>query len=321
MRDRNDSPRFLSRLGPLPKHPQRLAQSALVVAFCVSFLAGLSVFSPMVDAGANGPGQGYLIVGSDGGAFNYGQVGFYGSMAGQQLNLPVSGVAVTNDEKGYVEVGEDGGVFPFGDAPGLGSIYTYKQGSAQQWLKGNIVGIALTADQGGYWIASNNGGVCGFGDAQVYYDAGNTYGTGWCWQSVAGVSDIVGIAANRNGGYWLVGADGGIFAFGGAQFYNSLPNLGIHVSNIVGMAPTSDGNGYWLVGSDGGVFAGFGDSQFYGSYGATFSTGGVTGIAGTPDSGGYWLTRSTGGVLSFGDAAFLGSMEYQTLGGPIVGIS
>ena len=79
------------------------------------------------------------------------------------------------------------------------------------------------------------------------------------------VSDIVAIVATSDGaGYWLIGADGGVFAFGDAGFVGSLPALGVHVSDIVGAVPTADGKGYWLVGADGGVFA-FGDAGFVGS--------------------------------------------------------
>ncbi|MGC8463936.1 MAG: hypothetical protein ACP5P9_09760, partial [Acidimicrobiales bacterium] len=77
---------------------------------------------------------------------------------------------------------------------------------------------------------------------------------------------IVGMAATPDGGgYWEVAADGGIFAFGDAQFYGS---MGGHPLNqpIVGMAATPDGGGYWEVASDGGIFS-FGDALFYGSMG------------------------------------------------------
>jgi len=64
-------------------------------------------------------------------------------------------------------------------------------------------------------------------------------------------------------GYALVGADGGVFAFGDAGFYGSM--AGVHLAApVVGMASTPDGKGYWLLGADGGVFA-FGDAGFYGS--------------------------------------------------------
>jgi len=74
---------------------------------------------------------------------------------------------------------------------------------------------------------------------------------------------IVGMAATPTGkGYWLVAADGGIFAFGDAAFQGS---MGAHPLDrpIVGMAATPTGKGYWLVAADGGIFA-F-DAGFYGS--------------------------------------------------------
>src|SRR5580704_14692153 len=64
-------------------------------------------------------------------------------------------------------------------------------------------------------------------------------------------------------GYDLVGSDGGVFVFHGG-FYGSLPGLGIHVDNIVGIAPAANYGGYYLVGSDGGVFS-FGDTSYEGS--------------------------------------------------------
>lgn len=46
-----------------------------------------------------------------------------------------------------------------------------------------------------------------------------------------------------------------------------VPGAGVHVSNVVGMAATSDGKGYWVVGADGGIYA-VGDAVFAGSTGA-----------------------------------------------------
>ena len=67
-------------------------------------------------------------------------------------------------------------------------------------------------------------------------------------------------------GYWQVASDGGIFTFGGAQFYGSTGSMKLN-KPVVGMAATPDGKGYWLVASDGGIFA-YGDAQFYGSTGS-----------------------------------------------------
>lgn len=73
--------------------------------------------------------------------------------------------------------------------------------------------------------------------------------------------------ANRaQGGYALVGPDGGIFNYEGSPFFGSLPANGIKPNApIVSMAWTLSGNGYWLLGEDGGVFP-FGDAPFRGSY-------------------------------------------------------
>ncbi len=99
---------------------------------------------------------------------------------------------------------------------------------------------------------------------------------------------IVGIAATPDGnGYWLVGADGGVFSFGDANFYGSAANTHLKAP-IVGIAATPDGNGYWLVGADGGVFS-FGDANFYGSAANTHLKAPIVGIAATPDGNGYWL--------------------------------
>ena len=53
------------------------------------------------------------------------------------------------------------------------------------------------------------------------------------------VSNVVSIVPTVDGGgYWLIGSDGGVFAFGDAGFIGSLPGLGVKVSNVVGAVPT-----------------------------------------------------------------------------------
>ena len=86
-------------------------------------------------------------------------------------------------------------------------------------------------------------------------------------------------------GYWQVGSDGGIFSFGGAQFYGSTGSMQLN-KPVVGMAATPDGNGYWLVASDGGVFA-YGDAGFYGSTGSITLNKPIIGLIPTLD--GWWL--------------------------------
>jgi len=120
-------------------------------------------------------------------------------------------------------------------------------------------------------------------------------------------------------GYWLVGRDGGIFAFGDAPFEGSTGN--IHLNQpIVGMAANPAGDGYWFVASDGGVFA-FGNAGFYGSTGAMKLNKPIVGMAPTPTGLGYYLVASDGGIFSFGDAKFRGSTGAIKLNKPIVGMA
>jgi hypothetical protein len=120
------------------------------------------------------------------------------------------------------------------------------------------------------------------------------------------------------GGYQLVGADGGVFAFGHDSFLGSFGGQSIH-SPIVGMVRTSDDHGYWLVAADGGVFT-FGDAGFYGSLGGTHLHAFVIGMARTADNHGYWLVSTDGGVFAFGDANYYGSATSLRLTAPVVGI-
>ena len=52
----------------------------------------------------------------------------------------------------------------------------------------------------------------------------------------------------------LSARDGGVFAYGTAQFAGSMGGQRLNAP-VVGMAATPDGGGYWLVAADGGVFS------------------------------------------------------------------
>jgi len=122
-------------------------------------------------------------------------------------------------------------------------------------------------------------------------------------------------------GYFLAGADGGVFSYGQvpgqSNFFGSAGALKLN-KPVVGIAVTPDGGGYWLVASDGGVFA-YGDAGFFGSAGALKLNQPVVAMVATPDGLGYWLIAADGGIFSYGDAFFYGSMGGQKLNAPIVG--
>ena len=81
------------------------------------------------------------------------------------------------------------------------------------------------------------------------------------------------------GGYWEVGADGGVFSFN-APFYGSMGGKPVNAPMVsIDPLPIGSGNpggGYWEVGGDGGVFS-FGNVMFYGSAVSAGSTGGGNG--------------------------------------------
>jgi hypothetical protein len=120
-------------------------------------------------------------------------------------------------------------------------------------------------------------------------------------------------------GYWVVGSDGGVYAYGAAPFKGSTGAMTLN-KPVVGLAPTATGQGYWLVASDGGIFS-FGDAAFHGSTGAMQLNKPIVGLAATPTGAGYWLVASDGGIFAFGDAPFRGSTGAMQLNKPIVGMS
>ena len=140
--------------------------------------------------------------------------------------------------------------------------------------------------------------------------------------SLAGTSlnqPIVGMSTTSDGrGYWLVAADGGLFAFGDAKFHGSMGGKPLN-EPIVGMT-SSPGGGYRMVASDGGIFA-FGGAPFYGSMGGTALNQPIVGMTGTSDGKGYWMVATDGGIFAFGDAGYHGSTAAIPLNEPIVGMA
>ena len=203
----------------------------------------------------------YWLPAADGGVFNYGSAGFYGSAASSHPTHPVVGMAATPDGNGYWEVASDGGIFTFGDAGFHGSTGAIR-------LNRPIVGMAATPDGNGYWEVASDGGIFTFGDAGFHGSTG----------AVRLNRPIVGMAATADGGgYWLAASDGGVFTFGNAPFRGSAGSVTL-TRPVVGMAADTVTGGYWLAASDGGVFA-YG-APFGGSAGGTSLAAPVVGITG-----------------------------------------
>lgn len=280
------------------------------------------------------------MVGQDGGVYMFGNAAGQGcvSLPGCHVtpNLPVVGAELTSDDDGYYMVGADGGMYFFGDATpedagGLGCVS----------LPGchidvtNATSMTVTADNGGYAIATGTGAMYNFGNSAVYNEGGNEgtpcYTPGSCPNINLSGTTIVGIVySGDDPGYYFIASNGAIYNFGGAPQYEedgsaacyNLPQCGISVSNIIGMALTPDQRGYWIVGSDGSVYC-FGDAGYYGSLGGAAVPDGatITGFSPTPDGDGYWFVTSVGGLISYGDAAYLGSMEGDALNKPVAAVA
>ncbi|MEM9035476.1 MAG: S8 family serine peptidase [Actinomycetota bacterium] len=117
--------------------------------------------------------------------------------------------------------------------------------------------------------------------------------------------------------WWLVGADGGVFSFGGAPFHGSAAGVG----DVVDLAATADGDGHWLLRRDGRV-ATLGDARELGGIEDRLVDGDrAVAIASTPTSRGYWIATSGGRVHAVGDAPDLGTLDGIDLNGQIVGMS
>jgi len=104
--------------------------------------------------------------------------------------------------------------------------------------------VDITSAPGGGWLEVTDQGVVWAGGGANYF--------GDLQRRVDGppiaVSNIVQVRPTPDGfGYWLVGSDGSVYAFGDARFFGSLPALGLHASDVAGLIPFSSGDGYELV--------------------------------------------------------------------------
>ena len=114
-------------------------------------------------------------------------------------------------------------------------------------------------------------------------------------------------------GYWMLGRDGAVYAFGDADVYDA-PEL---PPDAVDIEPTVSGRGYWLVNEAGDVRF-HGDAFHRGEAGPLHPTESVTAISRSGNRAGYWMFTNLGRVLAFGDAAFLGDMSSMKLNGPVL---
>ncbi|HEV8623699.1 MAG TPA: glycosyl hydrolase [Acidimicrobiia bacterium] len=127
---------------------------------------------------------------------------------------------------------------------------------------------------------------------------------------------VVRPPSGRNG-YWMLGSDGKVYAFGEAKHLGA-PTLAPGIS-AADLETTPSGNGYWIVDSAGNVF-GYGDASFQGGIQSGQLAPGetVTSLSSTPSGKGYWIFTNKGRAVRFGDATFFGDMSRVALAGPVL---
>ncbi len=244
--------------------------------------SGVTPAASIVAMASTTDGRGYWLVGADGGVFAFGDAPFLGSLPGIGVDPidPIVAMAVTADGAGYWLLGADGGVFAFGGAAFCPADEVSATGPLPPGaLVGPVMATGITGYPDSVGYATVDSGASGALNPLPGYPcaerAAGLPGSGQFFVFASTTSPITGIAGvHGNGGVWLVGADGGVFAppvleedttVAQAPFYGSLPALGVSpAAPVVGIVSTPDGGGYWLLGADGGVFS-FGNASFYGS--------------------------------------------------------
>jgi N-acetylmuramoyl-L-alanine amidase len=168
------------------------------------------------------------------------------------------------------------------------------------------VAAAISRDGRGLWVADTSAVVTDEGRAAALRDPRGG--------PDVPVIDIVATPSGR--GYWLLGADGSVHAYGPAGYHGSLQGK-TTPQPIVSMATTPDGRGYWLVGRLGRVYA-FGDARYLGGAARDHLDEPIVAIVAAPKGQGYWLVGRTGRVIPYGDARYHGSANHTSIGSPIV---
>jgi type VII secretion-associated serine protease mycosin len=173
-------------------------------------LVGKRLTSPIVGMAATPQGMGYVLLGRDGGVFAFGNAGFYGSTGGWRLRAPVLDMTMTSDGRGYWFVAADGGIFSFGDARFHGS-------TGGMTLAKPVRSMTAAANGSGYWMVADDGGIFAF---NVPFEGSlprvrSLYGYPY-------VPSVRMRSLSSNDGYYLLGLNGSVWAFGAARYFGSI---------------------------------------------------------------------------------------------------
>jgi ribosomal protein L24E len=163
-------------------------------------------------------------------------------------------------------------------------------------------------------VSGTNATIAGLSAGTYTFRVRATNGVGvGPWSSASNAITIATVATSGgpSGGYWMLGADGTVYAFGNA------PRLGSAGGPAVAIAARADGRGYWTVDAAGDVSP-FGTAAGHGGNPAMHAGETVSTISATPSGNGYWLFTNRGQAFPYGDAHFYGDMSGTVLNGPVI---
>ncbi len=205
---------------------------------------------PIVGIASTADGNGLWVVAANGQVITFGDasIGQPAPLPSTQQGAPVVGLTPTPDRQGFWEVTSDGQVFASGDAQHASWL-------PDPGLKSPVVALVADSSSGGYWEMAADGEVVASGGAAhegsavgatspVVGAAVLTGGAGYQLVTADGTvytcnspssacrttgkvpgplsSPFVSAAGNGSGGYWFLQWDGGIVAYGGAQWYGNI---------------------------------------------------------------------------------------------------
>jgi hypothetical protein len=179
--------------------------------------------------------------------------------------------------------------------------------------------IDPTDANGSLWIADSRDNRI-----RAMYNAGGAPGavvpTGGAVTTPPTTSGTNPVPVPGKSGYWMLGEDGKVYAFGDARSATFGDASGQIPSGAkaVHIEPTPSGKGYWINDDKGGVYP-LGDAAKLGGVDASALQNNekITSLSTTPSGAGYWLFSSKGRVFAKGDAGSFGDLAGKSLNGAI----